>query len=81
MKICRVVIPFRDKVTDEFHKENDRIILSDERIAEIRTVNTNIVCVIGDAPDESEEADESKEEGESKEEDAPKEKQRKKKNE
>lgn len=51
MKICKVIIPFIDKVTGEFHKENDEVLLSDERIAEIKTVNTNMVYVIGEAPE------------------------------
>lgn len=50
MKICKVIIPFIDKVTGEPYKENDEIRLSDERIAEIRTVNPNMVYVIGEAP-------------------------------
>lgn len=51
MKICKVIIPFIDKVTGEFHKENDEVLLSDERISEIKTVNTNMVYVIGEAPE------------------------------
>lgn len=58
MKICRVIIPFTDKVTGEPYKENDEILLSDERIAEIRTVNTNLVYVIGEAPEPVEEVPE-----------------------
>lgn len=54
MKICRVIIPFTDKVTGEPYKENDEILLSDERIAEVRTVNPNLVYVIGEAPEEEE---------------------------
>ena len=57
MKICKVIIPFIDKATGEFHKENDEILLSDERIAEIRTVNTNMVYVIGEAPEVQEVAE------------------------
>lgn len=53
MKICRVIIPFTDKVTGEFHKENDEIHLTDERIAEIRSVNANMIYVIGEAPEET----------------------------
>lgn len=52
MKICRVTIPFTDKVTGEPYKENDEIRLSDERIAEIRAVNPNLVYVIGEEPEE-----------------------------
>lgn len=58
MKICRVIIPFRDKVTGTHYKENDEILLSDERIAEIRTVNSSMVYVIGEAPEPVEEVPE-----------------------
>ena len=54
MKICKVIIPFTDKYTGEPYKENDEIPLSDERIAEIRTVNPNMVYVIGETPEEEE---------------------------
>ena len=52
MKICKVIIPFNDKYTGEPYKENDEILLSDERIAEVRMVNPNMVYVIGEAPEE-----------------------------
>ena len=49
MKLCRVIIPFTDKVTGKFHHENDEIVLTDERIAEIKSVNMNMVFVLGEA--------------------------------
>lgn len=49
MKTVRVLIPFTDRVTGEIHNENDVIQLSDERIAEIRIVNTNMVLVMGES--------------------------------
>ena len=54
MKVCKVIIPFTDKYTGEPYKENDEIRLSDERIAEIRAVNPNMVYVIGVVPEEEE---------------------------
>lgn len=49
MKLARVNIPFTDKVTGELHKVNDEIVLTDERIAEIKLVSVNMVSVIGEA--------------------------------
>ena len=39
-----------DKFTGAKYEKGDEIRLSDERIAEIRTVNTNMVEVIREAP-------------------------------
>ena len=50
MKICEVLIPFKDKVTGAMYEKGDEIRLSDERIEEIRTVSTNMVKVIREAP-------------------------------
>ena len=50
MKICKVLIPFIDKFTGAKYEKGDEIRLSDERITEIRTVNTNMVEVIREAP-------------------------------
>ena len=50
MKVCKVLIPFKDKVTGAKYEEGDEIRLSDERIAEIRTVSINMVLVIREAP-------------------------------
>lgn len=50
MKICKVLIPFKDRVTGVINEVGDEIRLTDERIEEIRTVNTNIVKVLRGAP-------------------------------
>ena len=50
MKICKVLIPFKDRVTGAMNEVGDEIRLTDERIEEIRTVNTNIVKVLREAP-------------------------------
>lgn len=48
MKLVKVLIPFTDKVTGELHKADSEIELSEERIAEIKAVNANMVSVIGE---------------------------------
>jgi hypothetical protein len=49
MKKVKVLIPFTDKVTGEVHAKDAEVLLSDERIAEIKLVNINMVSVLGDA--------------------------------
>ena len=49
MKRVRVEIPFIDRVTGEAYEANAEITLTEERIAEIRTVNVNMLSVLGDA--------------------------------
>lgn len=49
MKRVRVEVPFIDKVTKEPYAANAEITLTEERIAEIRAVNVNMVTVLGDA--------------------------------
>ena len=53
MKRVNVLIPFTDKVTGEVYGENAEILLSDERIAEIKAVNVNMIEVIGEAEGEA----------------------------
>lgn len=60
MKLVKVLIPFNDKVTGKAYKVNDEIELTDERIAEVRKVNTNMVLVLGDAKKPQAEATEPK---------------------
>lgn len=48
MKQVKVLIPFTDKVTGVVHKVNDEIELSDERIADIKAVNVNMLEIIGE---------------------------------
>ena len=47
MRQVKVLIPFTDKVTGKDHKANDIIEVSDQRLAEIKAVNVNMVLVIG----------------------------------
>ena len=49
MKRVKVLIPFTDKVTGKDHNTDDIIEVSDERLAEIKAVNVNMVLVLGDA--------------------------------
>ena len=48
MKRVKVLIPFIDGVAGKDHKADDIIEVSDERLAEIKAVNVNMVLVIGD---------------------------------
>lgn len=50
MKLVKVLIPFNDKATGKVHKVNEEIELSEERIAEIKAFNINMLLVIGDVP-------------------------------
>ena len=47
MKRVKVLIPFTDRVTGKDHTTDDVIEVSDERLAEIKAVNVNMVLVIG----------------------------------
>ena len=49
MKRVKVLIPFLDKVTGKDHNADDIIEVSEERLAEIKAVNVNMVLVLGDA--------------------------------
>ena len=48
MKV-KVLVPFIDKVTGELHNTDDIIEVSEERLAEIKAVNVNLVLVINEA--------------------------------
>lgn len=48
MKRVRVLIPFQDKVTGKYYDVGDNIEVSEDRLAEIKAVNINMVLVIGD---------------------------------
>ena len=52
MKRVRVLVPFTDAVIGDIYKVNDEIELSDERIAEIKAVNVNMIEVIGEVTEE-----------------------------
>ena len=49
MKRVKVLIPFLDKVTSEFRKADDIFEVSEERLAEIKAVNVNMVLVLDEA--------------------------------
>lgn len=42
----KVLIPFTDKVTNKKHKADDIIEVSEERLAEIKAVNVNMVLEV-----------------------------------
>ncbi len=48
MKRVKVLIPFTDKVTGKDHTADDVTEVSDERLAEIKAVNINMVFVLGE---------------------------------
>ena len=48
MKRVKVLISFSDKVTGKDYNANDIIEVSDERLAEIKAVNVNMVLVLGE---------------------------------
>ena len=52
MKLVKVHIPFTDKVTGTQYNSGDEIVLTDERLAEVKAVNVNMVSVIGEAEEE-----------------------------
>ena len=49
MKLVKVHIPFTDKVTGKFHGVGEKLELSEERIAEIKSISVNMIEVIGEA--------------------------------
>lgn len=48
MKKVQVLIPFIDKETGNVYVKGDEIEVSDKRLAEITSVNVNMVLVIGE---------------------------------
>lgn len=48
MKKVKVLIPFIDKETRNVYVKGDEIEVSDKRLAEITSVNVNMVLVIGE---------------------------------
>ena len=49
MKLVRVLIPFRLKDTDTDHVAGDEIKVTDEQLAKIKSINVNMVEVLGEA--------------------------------
>ena len=54
MKLCKVVIPFTDKITGKLHMVDEEIAIDEQRLADIKAVNINMVMVLGDAPEQVE---------------------------
>ena len=52
MKRCEVLVPFRMLATKTDHVAGDIIVVSDEQLARIQSVNINMVQVLGDVADE-----------------------------
>jgi len=52
MKRVKVLIPFMDKEAKKLHKVNDVFEITEERLAEVRTVNVNMVEVLGEVTEE-----------------------------
>jgi len=52
MKRVKVLVPFTDAVIGDIYKKDSEIELSDERIAEIKAVNVNMIEVIGEVEEE-----------------------------
>lgn len=60
MKRVRVLVPFTDAVIGDIYKKNAEIELSDERIAEIKAVNVNMIEVIGEVEEKPKKATKKK---------------------
>ena len=62
MMRVKVLIPFLDKVTGESRKADDIIEVSEERLAEIKAVNVNMVLVLGEVEETEDEVEETEDE-------------------
>ena len=49
MKRCMVHIPFIDKVTGKSYEAGKEIVLTDDRVAEVKAFNVNLISVLGEA--------------------------------
>ena len=49
MKRVLVNVPFRDAYTGKLYKAGQKIELEEDRIAEIKEVNKNMISVVGNA--------------------------------
>ena len=52
MKRCEVIIPFHLKATDTIHVPGDVIEVGEEQLASIRSINANMVAVLGDVEEQ-----------------------------
>ena len=49
MMRCKVNVPFKDKVTGEDYKAGTEIALTEERVAEVKAFDVNLISVLGEA--------------------------------
>lgn len=49
MKRVKVLLPFYCKATGEYQEPDDIIEVTEEQLAKIRSINVNMVLVLGDA--------------------------------
>ena len=48
MMRCKVNVPFKDKVTEELYEAGAEITLTEERVAEVKAFDVNLIVVLGD---------------------------------
>ena len=48
MMRCKVNVPFKDKVTEELYEAGAEITLTEERVAEVKASDINLISVIGE---------------------------------
>lgn len=48
MKRVKVLVPFTDKATGEVHKKDAEITLNDDRIADVKAFDVNLIEVLGE---------------------------------
>ncbi len=58
MKLVRVEIPFREIATNKVHKAGKKIELPDETVERLQKINSNIVTVLEDIPEDTTETPE-----------------------
>ena len=50
---CMVHVPFTDKVTGKLYKAGAKITLSEERVAEVKAFDVNLISVLEEEPKKS----------------------------
>lgn len=45
---CKVNVPFKDKVTEELYEVGTEIVLTEERVAEVKAFDVNLIIVLGE---------------------------------
>lgn len=57
-----VNVGFIDAYTGENYKAGDILVMTEERIAEVREIDKNLISIVGNAPAEEESVEETEEE-------------------